>query len=566
MRAVGDAWSGGVHTSGTSLAQQRYVSAALVLGLGRLPVQLVSEELMPTLLQGVQHHLQSPSPPVRRLGMDVAEALSRVIDPDNPVCFDDEDEDDADDADAKLASPPAHAAAPAAAGSLAVAGSLAGGEGGERKQRRARRRRRRREAKAAAAADAGSSGSEEEADPLAPAPLAWRGRDAAEAAASPAEGGGGESGESGGEGASPAGRGGGASESDGSVSGSSGASLARGAGGESASSEAASSSDESLVAFGLADDRSDLAPTAAPRHLRELLAGLRAKEGEHELLAASLEGAAPLLRLAASAGRMGELRALAQPLCWTLLHLGNQYNLPRFGEWRRAALVALVSACAEELAAPLVGELYGTNHTLEMRQEALAVIRAVADELAAPPAARPPAAEAAARADRVAVQPVGVSRRTHSRPRPRPAAAASRLGVVAPAFFFPLMSRYDDPANTFRMLGEDCFLLEALLLTLAALLRGAAAYPCARPMARALCAFAWEMRHHAHPAVRRATLVALGAAAEALSAAVLLQELGGSLPDLQEWLQSVARDDVDPGCQQLAAACHSLLGAKVRAA
>ena len=78
MRAVGDAWSGGVHTSGTSLAQQRYVSAALVLGLGRLPVQLVSEELMPTLLQGVQHHLQSPSPPVRRLGMDVAEALSRL--------------------------------------------------------------------------------------------------------------------------------------------------------------------------------------------------------------------------------------------------------------------------------------------------------------------------------------------------------------------------------------------------------------------------------------------------------------------------------------------------------
>ena len=47
--------------------------------------------------------------------------------------------------------------------------------------------------------------------------------------------------------------------------------------------------------------------------------------------------------------------------------------------------------------------------------------------------------------------------------------------AVAPRFFFPLMRRYDDPANTFRLLTEDCFLIGALLHCLAALLRGAAA-------------------------------------------------------------------------------------------
>ena len=40
------------------------------------------------------------------------------------------------------------------------------------------------------------------------------------------------------------------------------------------------------------------------------------------------------------------------------------------------------------------------------------------------------------------------------------------------------MQKYDDPGNNFRLLGEDCFLLEVLLQTLAALFRGAAPYPC----------------------------------------------------------------------------------------
>eukprot|EP00962_Isochrysis_galbana_P041222 scaffold15069_cov84-Isochrysis_galbana.AAC.1 len=52
------------------------------------------------------------------------------------------------------------------------------------------------------------------------------------------------------------------------------------------------------------------------------------------------------------------------------------------------------------------------------------------------------------------VHTVGKSRRWHSAPRPRAPAAASRLAVVAPLFFFPLMARYDDPQNVFRLLGQ----------------------------------------------------------------------------------------------------------------
>ena len=44
-----------------------------------------------------------------------------------------------------------------------------------------------------------------------------------------------------------------------------------------------------------------------------------------------------------------------------------------------------------------------------------------------------------------------------------------------------------------------------------------------------------------------------------------MQELDGALPALQDFLRNVAQDETDMGCLQLAAACHSLFGNKIRA-
>ncbi len=44
-------------------------------------------------------------------------------------------------------------------------------------------------------------------------------------------------------------------------------------------------------------------------------------------------------------------------------------------------------------------------------------------------------------------------------------AGASALGECAPFFFYPLMARYDEQAHTFRLLTEDCFLLEQARVT-----------------------------------------------------------------------------------------------------
>jgi hypothetical protein len=112
--------------------------------------------------------------------------------------------------------------------------------------------------------------------------------------------------------------------------------------------------------------------------------------------------------------------------------------------------------------------------------------------------------------------------------------------------------------------GDDCFLLEALLLTISSLLRGAGAYPCARPMARALCDLSWVLRLHPESVVRRGVLVCLGTIAQSVSSTVAMQELASSLDAIHDWLGGVVAHDTDEGCRALAVACHALLTHKLR--
>ena len=109
-----------------------------------------------------------------------------------------------------------------------------------------------------------------------------------------------------------------------------------------------------------------------------------------------------------------------------------------------------------------------------MRLEALLVIHQTADELSAPESIAPPAAGAHAAnlappTDAPPTRVRGKIRRWGtSSGRPRGVrAGSSALGDCAPFFFYPLMARYDDPGHTFRLLTEDCFLLEQVRAILA---------------------------------------------------------------------------------------------------
>ena len=336
------------------------------------------------------------------------------------------------------------------------------------------------------------------------------------------------------------------------------------------------SSDSSYEAFDLTDNRDDLRKVPRPRTLRKCLAGFRAKDGEHELVDAALEAAEGVIRTHAE---NKELHTMAPPLFRALLHLPDQYKLPLFAERRHGALVALSVRCPAEAADFLTREFYSEHLSLEMRMQALRTVNAMAEELAAPPPKEYPEPAPSAYEDRVEAAAlaqrrgevktpmvkVGHSTRYfNSGPRKAPEAAPSLLGAVAPRFFFPLMGRYDDPANTFKLLTEDCFLLEALLHTLAAILRGVAAYRHCRPMARALFEFAWVLRMHDESAVRRGALISLCAVGRTVLPAILISEYEAALPELQEWLRKSAENDPDDGCRQLSAACHAIYGNAVR--
>lgn len=58
MRNVAHVWSTGSHVTHASMAQQRYLTAALLGGIERLPGEKAEELVLP-LLAGVQEHLQA---------------------------------------------------------------------------------------------------------------------------------------------------------------------------------------------------------------------------------------------------------------------------------------------------------------------------------------------------------------------------------------------------------------------------------------------------------------------------------------------------------------------------
>ena len=66
-------------------------------------------------------------------------------------------------------------------------------------------------------------------------------------------------------------------------------------------------------------------------------------------------------------------------------------------------------------------------------------------------------------------------------------------------------------------------------------------------MSRALCEFAWTLRYHEQPGVRRAALVAMCTAGQAISPGD--DNLGPEIGGLQMWLSHVTVHEVDEGCR-----------------
>jgi len=284
LDGVAAAWGSAAHVTHAPLAQQRYLTAALLQGLDELPAA-AAEALVAPLLSGVEQHLRSGLDAVRKLGMRVAERVSIVLDPDKPLHFEaSDDEDDGDDGgDGERATAAVHLGAAPPQSAAAPEGRPSGGARGSRGRGAARRGARR------AAARVEASSDEEEADPDAVVTLGGVGgvdrdgdwdSDAEVGAGASAVGVASEptGGEDGGEGED---------EDEGEEESEEGE---EGEGEEDVEEDDDGSDVESLPAYDLEDNRGDLRRAQAPRHLRHLLAGLRA-------IGSELASGRPLARL-----------------------------------------------------------------------------------------------------------------------------------------------------------------------------------------------------------------------------------------------------------------------------
>ncbi|KAM4819953.1 telomere length regulation protein TEL2 homolog [Thomomys bottae] len=98
LKELLETWGSSSAVQHAPLAQQRYISSAILICLAHLgepELQDSRDELLASMMAGVKCHLDSSLPAVRRLGMVVAQALSSRIHPEGPaLMFQYEDDDE----------------------------------------------------------------------------------------------------------------------------------------------------------------------------------------------------------------------------------------------------------------------------------------------------------------------------------------------------------------------------------------------------------------------------------------------------------------------------------------
>ncbi|NWH78802.1 TELO2 protein, partial [Piaya cayana] len=111
-----ETWGSSSAVKHSPVEQQLYISKAILICLSHLKepeIESCRQELLTSLMEGVKCHLDSSLPPIRRLGMIVAESISAKINTEGPVLkFQYEDDDEARELKSLLVQTPPCCAVP----------------------------------------------------------------------------------------------------------------------------------------------------------------------------------------------------------------------------------------------------------------------------------------------------------------------------------------------------------------------------------------------------------------------------------------------------------------------
>ena len=359
-----------------------------------------------------------------------------------------------------------------------------------------------------------------------------------------------------------------------------------------------------FVAYDLSEDRSDLRKVPLPRYLRDVLDGLR-KQEERDHIEAALESVDALIR-----SRPFDLPDLAGELCAALQQVATTVFLEDKGldRRRRAALVSLVVTSPTVVAPQLVQSFYSQSLTLQGKLEVLELLVTAAEELSgqsvqqpkSSAASQPPVSAAALKASvlpsptpreqhvlessgalRDGREAALLTREQHARivadrvesktrrwgraHRPPPATFVNRFAPIAHLFFLPLITRVDAGGGwgAQSILHADPLLLANVLNALSAfIVLAAPSASTLHSLSAHLLSLLLATRYHAHPAIKRGSVMALLRVVLTVPGS-MLEAQTDELREMREWLAEVEREEIagDDGRILLARLCRAEMDA-----
>jgi Telomere length regulation protein len=367
------------------------------------------------------------------------------------------------------------------------------------------------------------------------------------------------------------------------------------------------SDDETLEAYDLTDDRSDLRKVKPPTQLRECLDYLRKSvDKEPEYIEAVLDVAADTFRANAESPELKYIAvALAEALVRATHNLDRLPETELYEQKRMAAMQSLLVVAPKPVSACLIERFHSTNETLYLRLSILDAFEACAAELA-----QNLDHAAAARSDknrdkatrhgsgafieevtsvagpRVAMNAANLqsaddqeselrkleaaevvkdrieakTRRWGRRTRDLATPGINRFAVLSGDFFFPLIRRASTNNNVMVFLRQqDPSIVARFLHTLGTFIEHAALAPLIYHMCRELTELLFITRYHKEPSVRRGTLFALSRILGVVPAKVLMTDFRDVVSELSAWLVDLQKLDADDHARQLGLVCLRLL-------
>ncbi|GAQ83388.1 protein with Telomere length regulation protein [Klebsormidium nitens] len=587
---IAQVWGGPEWVRNAPLQQQSHVSAALALGISGLTKEGLEQTpgLLGSLLQGVSTRLDSPIWDTRGLGMRVATAFSMVLDPQNPLVFDEEvkvtgEEDWSWQSwNAKPSNPKkalAQLEKEEKAWELEARSILRGAIGEEREENERSGKAAERDGGATASISGREtlSGTErprliigDDADT--PDDIILPGAFTPKSKTSPSD-------------ASPK------------------RLLIEELPGPPPEHEPDSDDDSvtSLEPYDMEDDVADLDGEKVPTQLRECAAALRKKE-DWEGVEKALAAAEGLVR-----ADPDELGDVSLELARALLHVRvSEFSIDgeedQHEERRYKALVALLAHATAPVVAFLTSEVFSPHLDVHQRLLILDVLQGAAQELSGlqsrtvtapqPPSIdqAPPPPQARNPTPWKEIDAPGGSAWSHAFERNLPLRAdqkrvgksrywgktdrekitrvvKNRFAPVAAAFMLPLMRDFDKRSHGVDWLGREFLVLGRFLHLLGTLVECSAPSIETQPLAAALLDLlrARAVSGHVEPYVRRQALFAAASVLMTLAPAQVIAALVGDhspaadgLDWVRGWAAEVAENDPDEACREMGEACLQL--------